>query len=187
MPRGRRLDARRPGPLPSSDCPRHGSFEPVGPFGGRRPRPGSRSAGSDLGRVRDRNERPDTPGSRPPCGRNPRSGRPLLENCTGCQKPVTHRVPGRSAGPGRGAARPRRSRPLRGEGPRVREVPRIIKQGSDRLRAIDLRSVQRRVRASEDFNGEFDPGSGRTLAAGLTHASRGTNRGACTSGRPANG
>jgi hypothetical protein len=25
-------------------------------------------------------------------------------------------------------------------------------------------------------NGEFDPGSGRTLAAGLTHASRGTIR-----------
>ena len=25
---------------------------------------------------------------------------------------------------------------------------------------------------SEDFNGEFDPGSGRTLAACLTHASR---------------
>ncbi len=30
------------------------------------------------------------------------------------------------------------------------------------------------------FNGEFDPGSGRTLAACLTHASRTLKPGACT-------
>ncbi len=33
-----------------------------------------------------------------------------------------------------------------------------------------------------NINGEFDPGSGRTLAACLTHASRTVNLGACFEG-----
>jgi hypothetical protein len=35
----------------------------------------------------------------------------------------------------------------------------------------DLRKAKRKAR-DKLFNGEFDPGSGRTLAACLTHASR---------------
>ena len=41
---------------------------------------------------------------------------------------------------------------------------------------ILLNGRERRIRLTEyiirNYNGEFDPGSGRTLAAGLTHASR---------------
>ena len=47
---------------------------------------------------------------------------------------------------------------------------------------LRLQALGYSPRASEarDFNGEFDPGSGRTLVAGLTHASRTRLSGACT-------
>src|SRR3954453_16758623 len=46
--------------------------------------------------------------------------------------------------------------------------------------------VMRRQLFMEVLHGEFDPGSGRTLAACLTHASGATNRG-LPRGRAANG
>ena len=47
------------------------------------------------------------------------------------------------------------------------------------LRIVGLLLLRERWRRHVDINGEFDPGSGRTLAACLTHASR-TVMGACT-------
>src|SRR5437868_15547664 len=46
--------------------------------------------------------------------------------------------------------------------------------------------VANAMTAFRDFHGEFDPGSGRTLAACLTHASGATNQG-LPWGRAANG
>ena len=37
---------------------------------------------------------------------------------------------------------------------------------------VNLFTCQAEIKLNNLYNGEFDPGSGRTLAAGLTHASR---------------
>ena len=42
------------------------------------------------------------------------------------------------------------------------------------IRRRNSSNIQKRIN-SKDLNGEFDPGSGRTLAACLTHASRTEN------------
>src|SRR3954447_25342627 len=44
--------------------------------------------------------------------------------------------------------------------------------GPARGRSTDVTAWARRLRGHSNINGEFDPGSGRTLAACLTHASR---------------
>ena len=59
------------------------------------------------------------------------------------------------------------------ETPVITDGARLGRADRDGLRWMTPRTPSG-ARAS--FNGEFDPGSGRTLAAGLTHASRGTNR-----------
>src|ERR687884_116901 len=51
------------------------------------------------------------------------------------------------------------------------------KEGDFELK-LELNQLATRLRSETqtDFHGEFDPGSGRTLAARLTHASRATNQ-----------
>ena len=39
-----------------------------------------------------------------------------------------------------------------------------------------MHNIKRKKQTKNNYNGEFDPGSGLTLAAGLTHASRGAAR-----------
>jgi hypothetical protein len=50
------------------------------------------------------------------------------------------------------------------------QVSLIVSDSEDRLMLLTLQPFG--VGLSIFFNGEFDPGSGRTLAACLTHASR---------------
>ena len=38
-----------------------------------------------------------------------------------------------------------------------------------------MHNIKRKIQTKNNYNGEFDPGSGLTLAAGLTHASRGAS------------
>ena len=48
--------------------------------------------------------------------------------------------------------------------------------GRDMFPALAMTTTKRANNGIKRFNGEFDPGSGRTLAACLTHASRGALR-----------
>src|SRR5882757_4163817 len=79
----------------------------------------------------------------------------------------------------------------RADGAKVEEVPRVIDRGRHGVLGglAWLMTAFRDGRSSgrpEVLHGEFDPGSGRTLAACLTHASGATNQG-LPWGRAANG
>src|SRR6267143_3874774 len=69
--------------------------------------------------------------------------------------------------------------PRHGSGPRC-TVP------ARELADHDWRAIGNSMTAFRVFHGEFDPGSGRTLAACLTHASGATNQG-LPWGKAANG
>ena len=108
--------------------------------------------------------------------------RPLLENSTACQKSMPiYLVRGGGSVPASG-------------GFRVVLAAIPLVEMNDSMRVVRIQPDHRAssgVRSSEDvgtfgrvfglagvvlfINGEFDPGSGRTLAACLTHASRTVN------------
>jgi hypothetical protein len=131
--------------------------------------PDRRAAGPPAGvAVRASNDRLEPGGGPSPtleasCGRGS-----FFENCTGCQKPVS-------------------IAPVWG-GVSLHPVSCAFGVGGFECRTLDIyegsAGLFRQVGCSllavccccgfRSFNGEFDPGSGRTLAAGLTHASRGT-------------
>ena len=129
----------------------------------------------------------------------PPTAGPLLENCTGCQSQCRIGVSrctrcGREAAgfaQHRKATTSHESTPIHNSfGSSLVTASAVTGARSPMARTRTPSGgllSQLRSSSFRSLNGEFDPGSGRTLAAGLTHASRGTKRGACSAWKPANG
>ena len=65
-------------------------------------------------------------------------------------------------------------------GARTRDIPRGRCPATGMPRNVGIERTSEALEAFEINHGEFDPGSERTLAARLKHASRTARRGACT-------